>query len=682
MARKTTSHCASAVPTRRKWLAKSIRPRCVQLEDRLAPALFNVQPSFAPGQLNNNGCIAAADFNKDGLMDAVLSNYGSSASSGDGNTITVLTGKPGGGFTRQSLATKGTNVSFVSVADINSDGWLDVVASNANMQNTGTVSVFQNHNGSLSMDGRTPFSTFGNNASWVGLADVTGDNVLDVIVGNFGKEDGENFAGNKVTIFQGNVDGQGHGDFTYSVNPITTLSPELQFVPIALAVADYDGDGLQDIVAVSPGVPPDFGEPYPNGTVYSFRGTGSGSFAQPNLFDTGGVFPVNVQAADLNGDSKPDLIVANAGDPNQEFSDNSVGLLINNSSTNNVSFNAQPSLTANCYGTFAVAAADFDLNGKMDIASINYGSVSNLEPNAFVSVYMGNGSGSFSSGNPGTYDTLTNLPGGQYLAVGDYDSNGSPDLIVAHATFRVGLLFNTSVSAPAVTINQGSGQADPTHATSIVFDVVFSQGVTGFIDSDVNLTGSSGGGAGLLAAVTQNSPTSYTLTATAMTATSFVKATTPAGAATAISNGASSQASTSTDNQVTYDLVVPTVTIDQAAGQADPAMTGPILFTAIFSENVTGFSAADVDLSASSLTGLSATVTQNSPTNYTVSVTGMAGSGTVVAKVVAGAATDAAGNTSAASTSTDNTVTFGTSAAPTLTINQAAGQLAPTNSSP
>ena len=70
-----------------------------------------------------------------------------------------------------------------------------------------------------------------------------------------------------------------------------------------------------------------------------------------------------------------------------------------------------------------------------------------------------------------------------------------------------------------------------------------------------------------------------------------------------------------------------------------------------------------------------------SGSTYTVSVTGMTGNGTVVASIAAGAAQDAAGNASTASTSTDNTVAFD-AVAPTVTINQAAGQHDPTDSSP
>ena len=56
-----------------------------------------------------------------------------------------------------------------------------------------------------------------------------------------------------------------------------------------------------------------------------------------------------------------------------------------------------------------------------------------------------------------------------------------------------------------------------------------------------------------------------------------------------------------------------------------------------------------------------------SGTTYNVAVTGMTGTGTVIASLNASVATDAAGNGNAASTSTDNTVTYDTTA-PTATV--------------
>jgi hypothetical protein len=333
-----------------RWPAKLIAPRCEQLEERLALALFNVLSPLSFSGLNNNNNVAVADLNKDGLADAILTNFGTDYSTGAGNTITVLYGKSGGGFNRININTAGKNVSFVSIADINGDTWPDVVVANDNQQNTGSVSVFRNDGaGNLTLFGN-PFLTFGNNSSWVGLSDVTGDGILDAVVASFGRDDGTgtNTIGNNVAIFQGNS-AQGHGDFTFSNAPITTLAPSPQFWPTSLAVADFDGDGFKDIAAAVPSSPPDFGQPQQQGNVYLFRGTGGGAFAAPSQFASGGVLPVDIHAADLNGDIKPDLVIANAGDPNAstEFSGDAVGVLLNNSSPGTVNFGATTSLMDN-----------------------------------------------------------------------------------------------------------------------------------------------------------------------------------------------------------------------------------------------------------------------------------------------------------------------------------------------
>jgi len=109
-------------------------------------------------------------------------------------------------------------------------------------------------------------------------------------------------------------------------------------------------------------------------------------------------------------------------------------------------------------------------------------------------------------------------------------------------------------------------------------------------------------------------------------------------------------------NPTNSDHTKPTVTINQASGQKDPANAIPIKFTVKFSEDVTGFAAGDVTLSGTAKPS-KAKVTGSAKT-YLVQVWGMPTSGSVVAKVRVNAATDAASNTSTASTSTDNKVTF------------------------
>jgi len=100
----------------------------------------------------------------------------------------------------------------------------------------------------------------------------------------------------------------------------------------------------------------------------------------------------------------------------------------------------------------------------------------------------------------------------------------------------------------------------------------------------------------------------------------------------------------------------PTVTINQAAGQSDPTGNSSINFTVVFSEVVTGFGSSDVTLGGTA--GATGKTVTGSGTTYNVAVSGMTQSGTVTATIPAGAAQDGAGNSSLASTSGDNSVTY------------------------
>ncbi|WP_020522490.1 Ig-like domain-containing protein [Catelliglobosispora koreensis] len=233
-------------------------------------------------------------------------------------------------------------------------------------------------------------------------------------------------------------------------------------------------------------------------------------------------------------------------------------------------------------------------------------------------------------------------------------------------------------AAPSVTINQGLSQVDPASTTPITFTVQFSETVTGFDATDVTLGGTAGGS---LAAAVSGSGAAYTVTVTGMTTGGTVTASIAAGAA-ANGSGEASEASTSTDNTVTWetDNTAPMVSINQAMSQVDPTSVSPIAFAVQFSEPVTGFDATDVAISGTAGGSLTPSIT-GSGAAYTVTVTGMTTGGTVIATVPASAATDAAGNPSGASTSVDNTVTWAPGPL-SVTINQGPSQVDPTSTTP
>jgi hypothetical protein len=211
------------------------------------------------------------------------------------------------------------------------------------------------------------------------------------------------------------------------------------------------------------------------------------------------------------------------------------------------------------------------------------------------------------------------------------------------------------LGALGVTINQAAAQADPTATSPINFTVVFTSAVTGFATGDVTITGTAGGSK---AATVTGTGTTYNVAVTGMTGAGTVVATVAAGVATDLVANTNT-VSTSTDNSVTWDPTAgPTVTINQASGQADPTSTTPINFTVVFSDSVTGsFDGTDITLAGTA--GATTAVVTGGGRNYNVAVSGMTSGGTVIATIAADRAVSVSGgHPSQASTSTDNTVTF------------------------
>jgi CSLREA domain-containing protein len=241
-------------------------------------------------------------------------------------------------------------------------------------------------------------------------------------------------------------------------------------------------------------------------------------------------------------------------------------------------------------------------------------------------------------------------------------------------------------TAPTVTINQAAGQPDPTNTSPINFTVIFSEAVTGFDSTDVQLSGT----AGATTAVVTGSGTTYNVAVSGMTANGTVIATIPAGRATDAA-GNPNTTSTSTDNTVTFngvDTTTPAVAAITRA-DADPTSASTVLFTVTFSEAVTGVDASDFTLTTSgTITGASATSVTGSGATYTVTVSTGTGSGTIRLDVADNdSITDAAGNKLGGTGTGNGNYTAGEvytidKTTPSVTINQASGQTDPTNASP
>jgi glucose/arabinose dehydrogenase/PKD repeat protein len=151
--------------------------------------------------------------------------------------------------------------------------------------------------------------------------------------------------------------------------------------------------------------------------------------------------------------------------------------------------------------------------------------------------------------------------------------------------FTTGQSYAIDKTVPSVTIDQATGQSDPTSASPISFTVVFSEAVSGFSGADVSFVGSTVGGT-LTAVVSGPGPT-YSVAVTGMTGDGTVVANIPAGAASDAA-GNPSTAATSNDRTVSYtaptDVAPPTVSISAPAAGA--TVTGTLSVTATAADNV------------------------------------------------------------------------------------------------
>lgn len=112
------------------------------------------------------------------------------------------------------------------------------------------------------------------------------------------------------------------------------------------------------------------------------------------------------------------------------------------------------------------------------------------------------------------------------------------------------------------------------------------------------------------------------------------------------------------------DVVAPTVTVTQVSADPTPAATANstgVIFKVLFNEVVTGFTSADITFSGTAASPVAAVTNPSGDgkTYYvTVTTTGAVATQTIVIVVATGAASDAAGNASAAPTNTDNSITL------------------------
>jgi 6-phosphogluconolactonase (cycloisomerase 2 family) len=306
-------------------------------------------------------------------------------------------------FATKADFTTSTGPYFSALADIDGDGKSDLIVTD---YNNNTISIYRNTGTSGSMTTASFFNkydyTTGNNPYGLAVGDVDGDGKPDIVVVNYGSS--------TVSVFKNTA--------TSGIIGASSLAPKVDFAtganPYHVAIVDIDGDGKPDMVVTNNGA----------ATISLFQNTGiqgsvtTSSFA-PKVDLSTGSGPGGIATGDIDGDGKPDIVVANS-------SSNTISVFRNISTFGTISTSSFAGLVNFSTGSkpTSVALGDIDGDLKTDICVTNYNS-------STISIFR-NSSVAGTISIPSRFDpTVGTYPVG--IAVCDLDGDGKPDIAVTNS---------------------------------------------------------------------------------------------------------------------------------------------------------------------------------------------------------------------------------------------------------
>jgi len=181
--------------------------------------------------------------------------------------------------------------------------------------------------------------------------------------------------------------------------------------PRDYTVADFNGDGIPDVAVLQ-----DAGQ---QPSVAIFLGRADGTFLTPSTFPVA-LEPYAIAAGDFNDDGTPDLLITS-------YNDGTVTVVLGDGKGG---FSAAPSFDQGYPGQGPALVGDFNGDGYPDVITANYNGFQ-----ANIMVFLGNGDGTFALNG-------FSVPCGEFgMTEADFNGDGTPDVLLSGCETDLELLL-------------------------------------------------------------------------------------------------------------------------------------------------------------------------------------------------------------------------------------------------